>query len=300
MKTTAPKKDMYAQVTDEIIVLLESGTTSTTSQITWAKTGNSLPCNHKTGMPYQGVNVLLLWAAAMKNGYSTDRWLTYKQAADMGGQVRKGEKSVACVFFKAIEREAKNAKTDETETETVRIISLFWLFNLDQIDGIDKPQTAAQLSEFQQIEAAEDVLKRSGAIIREEGDKAFYRPSTDEIYMPERTRFASEMEFYSVALHELTHWTGAKHRLARDFVFRFGTDAYAFEELIAELGSAFLNADLGFSASMIPNHAGYIQSWLKVLKNDRRAIFTAAAQASKAHRYIMDLVEGAQCERKVA
>lgn len=118
--------------------------------------------------------------------------------------------------------------------------------------------------------------------------------------MPERTRFASEAEFYSVALHELTHWTGAKHRLARDFAIRFGTDAYAFEELIAELGSAFLNAELGFAASMIPNHAGYIKSWLKVLKNNKRAIFTAANQASKAHRYIMDRVEDNRSEQKAA
>jgi antirestriction protein ArdC len=179
-------------------------------------------------------------------------------------------------------------------------MSPFWLFNLDQIDGIGKPQPAAQLDKFQQIEAAEKVLTRSGAVIREEGERALYRPSTDEIHMPERGRFSSEIEFYSVALHELTHWTGAGHRLARDFSGRFGTQAYAFEELVAELGSAFLNADLGFSAATIPNHAGYIEAWLKVLKNDKRAIFTAASQASKAHRYIMDLVEGGKRAGEVA
>jgi antirestriction protein ArdC len=243
--------------------------------------------------------VLLLWAAAMKNGYSNDRWLTYKQAAEMGGQVRKGEKSVECVFFGTVERESKKKEEGKETTETVRVIRPFWLFNLDQIDGVEAPQADAKLDEFQQIDAAETVLKRSGAIIREEGDKAFYRPSTDQIHMPERTRFSSEIEFYSVALHELTHWTGAEHRLARDFSGRFGTEAYAFEELIAELGSAFLNADLGFFAATIPNHAGYIEAWLRVLKNDKRAIFTAANQASKAHRYIMELVEG-KGERQAA
>ncbi|SHL64076.1 Antirestriction protein ArdC [Nitrosospira sp. Nsp11] len=296
MKTTStPKKDMYAQITEEIIAMLESGKKS---NITWARTGNGLPRNHKTGAAYQGVNVLLLWTAAMTHGYSSDRWLTYKQAADMGGQVRKGEKSVSCVFFKTIERDS--GKGDTEKTESARIISPFWLFNLDQIDGIEKPQVIAPLNEFQQIDAAESVLRHSGAVIREQGEKAFYRPSTDEIYLPERNRFASEIEFYSVALHELTHWTGAKHRLARDFASRFGTESYAFEELIAELGSAFLNAELGFAASMIPNHAGYIESWLKVLKSDKRAIFTAANQASKAHRYIIDLVEGNQSEQKAA
>lgn len=295
--TTTPKKDMYAQITDAIIAVLESGKTNS---LTWTRTGNGLPCNHKTGAVYQGVNVLLLWAAAMTHGYSSNRWLTYKQAADMGGQVRKGENSVACVFFKTIEREAKN-KGDSTDmAESMRVISPFWLFNLDQIDGIDKPRAAAQLSEFQLIETAENVLIHSGAVIREEGQKAFYRPSTDEIYLPERTRFTSEIEFYNVALHELTHWSGAKHRLARDFGARFGTESYAFEELIAERGSAFLNAELGFSATTIPNHASYIDSWLKVLKNDKRAIFTAAHQASKAHRYIMELVKRNPSEQNAA
>jgi antirestriction protein ArdC len=253
-----------------------------------------------TGTAYQGVNVLLLWAAAAAGGYSNDCWLTYKQAAEMGGQVRKGEKSVTCVFFKTLERESENEADSTEKTNSVRMIKPFWLFNLDQIDGIEKPQAPGPLKEFQQINAAENVLIRSGAVIREVGEKAFYQPSTDEVYLPERTRFASEIEFYSVALHELTHWTGAKHRLARDFAKRFGSEAYAFEELIAELGSAFLNAELGFAASMIPNHAGYIESWLKVLKNDKRAIFTAASQASKAHSYIVDLVGCNQKDQQAA
>lgn len=286
MKTTA-KKDLYAQVTDSIIAMMEEGETS---RIQWARTGQGIPCNYKTGASYRGVNVLLLWIEAMVRGYSTDRWLTYKQAAEMGGQVRKGEKSVQCVFFGTFEREARNKDIGEA-AETFRVIRPFWLFNLDQIDGIEAPTTTRKLDSFRQIEAAEDVLNRSGAVIREAGDMAFYQHSTDEIHLPERHRFESEIEFYSVALHELAHWTGAGHRLARDFSGKFGTQAYAFEELVAELGSAFLNVGLGFSAATIPNHAGYIESWLKVLKNDKRAIFTAASAASQAHRFIMDLVE---------
>jgi antirestriction protein ArdC len=285
---TRSKKDLYAQVTDSIIAMMEEGTTS---HINWVRTGHGIPCNHQTGIPYRGVNVLLLWAEAMMRGYSSDRWLTYKQAADMGGQVRKGEKSVQCIFFKTLERETENESDDAEKADFPRVIRAFWLFNLDQIDGIEAPQSIGQLDEFQQIEAAEAVLRRCGAVIREEGEKAFYRPAIDEIHLPQRNRFASEIEFYSVALHELTHWSGAKHRLARDFSGRFGTQAYAFEELVAELGSAFLNAELGFSATTIPHHAGYIESWLKVLKNDKRAIFTAASAASRAHRFILDLVE---------
>lgn len=298
MKTTSiPKKDLYAQVTDEIIATLDG---RKTSHLKWARSGDSMPRNHKTGTAYQGVNVLLLWAAAATGGYSSDRWLTYKQATDMGGQVRKGEKSVTCVFFKTLEIKPENDGDEAEQSHSMRMIKPFWLFNLDQIDGIDKPQAGEALTEFQQIEAAESVLIHSGADINEIGEKAFYQPSTDKIYLPERNRFASGIEFYSVALHELTHWTGAKHRLARDFAKRFGSEAYAFEELIAELGSAFLNAELGFSAATIPNHAGYIESWLKVLKNDKRAIFTAASQASKAHRYIVDLVESNQNKQHAA
>ncbi|MEP6606834.1 MAG: zincin-like metallopeptidase domain-containing protein, partial [Nitrosospira sp.] len=290
MKTVI-KKDLYAQVTDSIIAMMEKGKTS---HLTWARTGHGIPCNHKTGGAYQGINVLLLWSEAVANGYTSDRWLTYKQATELGGQVRKGEKSVTCVFFKTLERASQAESNDSEKSESFRVIKPFWLFNLDQIDGIDKPQAIGALNEFQQIEAAENVLTQSGAIIHEAGDRAFYRPSTDAIHMPERIRFSSPIEFYSIALHELSHWTGAKHRLARDFSGRFGTEAYAFEELIAELGSAFLNAELGFSSVTIPNHAGYIEGWLKILKNDKRAIFTAASQASKAHQYIMNLVESAK------
>ncbi len=135
MKTTGtPKKDMYAQVTDEIIALLESGKTS---RLTWARSGDGLPRNHKTGTAYQGVNVLLLWAAAATGGYSSDRWLTYKQATDMGGQVRKGEKSVTCVFFKTLEVESENEGDEAEKAYSMRMIKPFWLFNLDQIDGVD-------------------------------------------------------------------------------------------------------------------------------------------------------------------
>ena len=226
MNTTASKKkDLYAQVTDSIIATMEAGMTS---RIAWTRTGHGVPCNHKTGTAYQGVNVLLLWAAAMKNGYASDRWLTYKQAAEMGAQVRKGEKSVECIFFGTVERESRKKDEGNETTETVRVIRPFWLFNLDQIDGIEAPQANAKLDEFQQIEAAENVLTQSGAIIWEEGDKAFYRPSTDQIHMPERKCFSSEIEFYSVALHELTHWTGASSPAFAGFFRTFRDGSLCF------------------------------------------------------------------------
>lgn len=281
------KTDLYQQVTDSIISIIEAGQQG--GGITWAQEAvKGMPINYKTKAAYNGVNVLLLWAAAREAGYSSNQWLTYKQAAELGGQVRKGEKSVQCVFFKMLNVQDKD--NQDEDGKQIPMASPFWLFNLDQIDGLEKTQPVAPCSEWAQIEEAEQVLRASGATIHEQGQKAYYHPSVDEIYLPERIRFANLKEFYSVAMHELTHWTGAKTRLNRDFTGRFGSESYAFEELVAELGSAFLNADLGFVATTIPNHAQYIDSWLKVLKNDKRAIFTAASQAGKAHRYIMDAV----------
>lgn len=276
------KTDIYQQVTNAIVEMIEAGKTG--DGITWAQdAAKGMPYNFKTSAAYRGINTLILWNAARSNGYSSNAWMTYKQAAEMGGTVRKGEKGELCVFFKMLEVTDK-----ETEEEKeIPMASPFWVFNLDQIDGIEKPSVNTIRNDWEQVEAAETILKASGAKIVEQGQKAFYRPSTDEITMPERARFADAKDFYSVALHELTHWTGAKHRLNRDFSGRFGSEAYAFEELVAELGSAFLNAEIGFVASQIPNHASYIDSWLKVLKNDKRAIFTASSQASKAHNYIM-------------
>lgn len=280
------KADIYQQVTDSIVSLIEAGKLG--NGISWAQdSAKGMPINLKTKAAYRGINTLILWSAARANGYASNSWLTYKQATDLGGQIRKGEKGELCVFFKMLEIADK--KTEEERQ--VPMASPFWLFNLNQIDGIEGAVSQIARSEWEQNESAEHILKSSGAKITEQGQKAFYRPSTDEITMPERGRFASGKDFYSVALHELTHWTGAKHRLNRDFSGRFGSQAYAFEELVAELGAAFLNAEQGFAGSMIPDHAQYIDSWLKLLKSDKRAIFTAASQASKAHSFIMSLVK---------
>lgn len=282
-------KDLYQEITNSIISIIEAGRTG--EGISWAQdAAKGMPINHKTKDAYKGINTLILWSAARANGYASNSWLTYKQAIELGGQVRKGEKGELCVFFKMLEITDKESE----EEREIPMASPFWLFNLDQIDGIEKPQANTLRNDWEQSEAAESILKSSGAKIAEQGQKAFYRPSTDEITMPERARFALAKDFYSVALHELTHWTGAKHRLNRDFSGRFGSEAYAVEELIAELGSAFLNSEIGFIASQIPEHASYIDSWLKVLKNDKRAIFTAASQASKAHSFIMSLAKAEQ------
>ncbi|WP_298135798.1 zincin-like metallopeptidase domain-containing protein [Acidiferrobacter sp.] len=224
----------------------------------------------------------------VSRGYTSPYWLTYKQAADRGGQVRKGEHSILCVFYKPWESTDTNHDTGETETTRGAVLKSFRVFNLDQIDGIAAP-TPAPREPFQAIEAAERILQASPAPIKIGGPRACYIPSRDEIHMPAREAFINREAFYSTALHEMTHSTGHASRLARDFSGRFGTEAYAFEELIAEMGSAFLNADLGILGATLPDHADYLASWVKILRGDKKAILTAAAAASKAHAFIKGL-----------
>ena len=284
------KQDIHQVITDRILEAMEQARTS--GRRLW-DSQPSLPLNLTTGKPYQGINTLILWAAGLRSGYTSPYWLTYKQASDRGGQVRKGEASELCVFYKPWESEDTNATTGETETTRGAILKSFRVFNLDQIDGIDAP-TPEPRPAFVAIEDAERILAASPAPIHIGGTQACYRPATDTIHLPPRDAFINPEAFYSTALHEMCHSSGHPSRLNRDFSGRFGTEAYAFEELIAELGSAFLNADLGIIGSTLQDHADYLASWVKILKEDKKAILTAAAQASKAHAFIKGLVRASQ------
>ena len=278
--------DIHQAITDRIIEAMEQA--RGTGRRLW-DSQPSLPLNLTTGKPYTGVNVLMLWSAALTHGYASPYWLTYKQAAEKGGQVRKGEKGTVCVFYKPWESTETNADTGETETTRGAVLKSFRVFNLDQIDGIEAPAREPR-PDFQAIEDAERILQASPARIIEGGAQAFYQPATDTIHLPTREAFINREAFYSVALHELTHSTGHASRLARDFSGRFGDAAYAFEELVAELGSAFLGADLGILNATLPDHADYLAHWIKILREDKKAILTAAAQASKAHAFIRGLL----------
>jgi antirestriction protein ArdC len=271
-------------ITDKIISIMEQG--PGTSGLSWTgSNGHGLPRNAKTGQEYRGVNVLLLWAEAAEKGYSSNLWLTYRQAQELGGQVRKSEKSVICVYFQKVEKESES---EQDEKNSYAMVKPFFLFNVAQVDGLPSGMTTpAVASDFNPIEAAEDFLAMTQATIRHGFDSAFYAPHRDEICLPNRERFTSVANFHATAFHEASHWTGHESRLNRAFSKRFGDDSYAVEELVAELSAAFTMGHLGLVDGTIELHADYLQSWLKCLKADKQAIFTAAAQAGKAFDFLV-------------
>ena len=274
--------DLHSQITADIIAAMESaqgpGRSLWTSQ-------TSLPMNLASGKPYAGINTLTLWASAMRRGFTSPYWLTYKQATEKGGQVRKGEHGTRAVFFKPYESRATDPDTGEETTTDRLVMKSFTLFNLDQIDGIESPETATRPA-FEILADAERLLQHTPAPIREGGDRACYIPSRDEIHMPNRETFINPEAFYSTACHEMCHSSGHRSRLDRNLSGRFGDEAYAMEELIAELGAAFLCAEVGILPATREDHAHYLANWIEVLRGDKKAIFTAAAAASKAASFI--------------
>ncbi|MCS4274134.1 MULTISPECIES: ArdC family protein [Raoultella] len=281
-KFSKTKTDIYQTVTDSIIAALETGVKPWACP--WQRTPgmSGLPSNYATGMGYSGMNIMLLWCSASEQGFNDSRWMTYKQAKAVGGQVREGEHGTTAIFYTMLERE-----NDEGETDYIPMLKTFTVFNVEQIDGLPLSDEAVFPAEtFEPLPQAEALFRNSSATIIEKGQNAFFAPSTDEIHLPERRLFSDAANFYATGLHELVHWSGAKSRLNREMKGKFGSEDYAFEELIAELGSAFLMADLGIVGEV--QHESYIASWLKAMKNDKRYIFKAASAASKAHRYLMD------------
>ncbi|MEL6445871.1 MAG: zincin-like metallopeptidase domain-containing protein [Bacteroidota bacterium] len=289
--TSTPKPDVYSTITDSIIEAIEAG--QGTSTLPWHRAGDPLsrPRNVLTGNAYNGINILALWVSAMKRHFTAGTWGTYRQWQEAGAQVRKGEKSTVVVFYK--ELPPKDDGEDEDEGPR-RVARSFRVFNADQVDGYTPPELPA-VSEVERNTQADAFVRATGADIRHGGGRAFYRQTTDHIQMPDLVRFTATATstttegYYTTLFHELTHWSGHPARCARDLTGRFGDDAYAMEELIAELGAAFLAADLRVSPQPRLDHAGYIAHWLRVLKADSRAVFTAAAKASEAATYLSQL-----------
>lgn len=290
MTTTKTRRaNVYETVTAQIVEKLEQGIRPWA--MPWDRSGGSVsrPLRHN-GQPYTGVNVLTLWIAAETAGFSSPYWMTFRQALALEANVRKGEKAAKVMFMRKIEKDEEDEETGEEKRRTFWIAREYSVFNADQIDGLPERYSAlpSSLSAPERIERAEQAAAATGAKVQHGGTRAFYRPSNDLVQMPDRERFKDAEAYYGVLFHELTHWTGHKSRLDRLKSFsRFGDDAYAFEELIAEMGAAFACADLGIEPEVRDDHAAYIDHWLKVLKGDSRAIFRAASEATKAADWIM-------------
>lgn len=276
------KADTYQIITDRIVSLLEQG------EIPWRKTWNTktgTPRNYITDKPYQGINILIL--ASMR--YSSPYWLTFKQAIDKGGSVRKGEHGVPIVFwhFKECEELDKAGKPKK-----IPYLRYYTVFNASQIDGIEFPEPAIETIDFNPIARAEEIVAgyMGKPEIKYGFTRACYRPPLDEVNMPAPERFSSAEEHYSTLFHELVHSTGHEKRLTRrgsDEVRHFGDENYSKEELVAEMGATFLNSEAGIEAPTLENSVAYIQSWLKALKNDPKILIQAASLAQKAADYIL-------------
>jgi antirestriction protein ArdC len=271
---------IYTEVTETIIKQLESGA------MPWIKpwkADSTADKNFISQKPYQGINRLILGLSSMVSGFDTPVWASYKQWDSLGCQVRKGEKGTKIVFFSPVTKENKTTG----ESEIYNLLKSYYVFNASQVDGVTIQAPSVDDKPFNAIAAADERINKTGAVIRHGGDSAFFAPSMDIIQMPNKSAFDNESSYYATIFHELTHWTGSETRLKREFGKRFGNPEYAFEELVAEMGAAFLCQDYRIQGEL--RHAGYIQHWLKACRDDSKAIFKAAALAQKAADYINSL-----------
>jgi len=275
--------DLYQDVTDRIVAAIEAGTPP------WVKpwsTSDFRPRNAATQRPYRGVNSVLLGLEADAKGYADSRWLTFRQATELGARVRGGEHGTTVVFYKLTELPEQSADRTAIQYRKVPLLRSLTVFNVAQIDGLPEsmtkqPEPAAWDAHIE----ADALLYASGAEIHHGGEQAYYQRAKDIIHLPPRSSFAEQGAYYATALHELVHWTGHEKRCNRNLTGRFGDSAYAMEELVAEIGSAFLCAHCRLDGQL--QHPAYLRAWLQVLKADKRAIFTASAKAQAGADFVL-------------
>ncbi len=295
MKNTTPKADIYTRITNQIITDLETGVRP------WVKPWHSdhaagritRPLRHN-GEPYSGINILSLWSSATVQGFASPTWMTFKQSKELKAKVRKGEKGSLVVYANKITRTEENENGDEVE-RAIPFLKAYTVFNVEQIEGLperfyEKPEP--RFDPVQRIEHAEEFFKDTGADIRHGGNRAFYAIHPNYVQMPPFEAFCDAESYYATLAHEVTHWTRHPSRLDREFGRKkYGDEGYAKEELVAELGAAFLCADLELTLEARDDHASYIASWLKALKDDKRAIFHAASHAQRAVDFLHNCKE---------
>ena len=296
-----PRANLYDEVTARIIAELEAG------RLPWVQpwgqvevVGPALPRNALTGRPYSGVNILILWGRVIEQGWPSQSWLTFRQALEAGGAVRKGERGVRVVYADSFtpEAEKERASREGGDVRSIPFLKRFTVFNVAQCEGLREGLAAdpAPLPEREIVPLAEEVIAASGVEVRIGGDEAYYAPGPDFVAVPPQPAFFDQVNYYRTCLHELTHATGHAKRLGRNLRNPFGSKDYAREELVAEMGSAFMCAALGIVPTV--RHADYIGTWLGVLREDSRAIFRAASAASKAANWLLARHREAQAARE--
>ncbi|MFZ1102055.1 MAG: zincin-like metallopeptidase domain-containing protein [Hyphomicrobiaceae bacterium] len=293
MSHSRSRQDIHAEITNKLIKAIEANPGQPV--MPWRKSGNPLwlPVNARTGNRYNGINVISLWVAADAASYAHPVWATYRQWQHLDAQVRKGEKASLVVFYKPYDTDPD---PDDPENDGKRRVArASWVFNCAQVDGYAPPPQPEPLGPIERIFNADRFFAACGAKIVHGGEEAYYRLSTDTIHMPDENLFTGTATmkrgeaYFAVLGHEHIHWTGHGTRLNRNLTQRFGKAERAAEELVAEIGSAFLCAELGITQDVRPDHAQYLAHWLQLLKNDAKAIFTAAARASEAATYLRGL-----------
>jgi len=294
--TNTERQDVYTRITSQIISSLEQGVRP------WIQPWNAeyaagritRPLRYN-GKAYSGINILMLWASATAQGFTAPVWMTFKQAIEAGAHVRKGEKGSLVVYANIITKIETDAEANEVERE-IPFMKGYTVFNVEQIEGLPEvyyTRPEPKFSPVERIAHADRYFTNTGAVIRYGGARAYYAMEPDRIQLPPIEAFRDAESFYATLAHEAAHWTKHPTRLDRDLGRKEWNEGYAREELVAELASAFLAADLELTPAVRDDHAGYIASWLEVLKRDKRAIFSAAAHAHRAVEFLHGLQQSA-------
>jgi antirestriction protein ArdC len=293
-KATAMRNDVYERVTNQIVSELEKGVRPWLKPWSADHAGGRIQRPLRgNGVPYRGINVLMLWSESLDKGFASPTWMTFRQAAELGGHVCKGERGSVVVYASKLSRSETDPDTGEDSSREIPFLKSYSVFNVEQIEGLPdqyyvKPEV--QTDPVERIAGADAFAAATGAEIIHGGTMACYNVGRDRVQMPVFECFRDAHSYYATLIHELTHWTRHPSRLEREFGRkRFGDEGYAMEELVAELGAAFLCADLGLAPEPRDDHAAYIGSWLKVLKDDKHAIFTAASHAQRAADFLHGL-----------
>jgi antirestriction protein ArdC len=299
------KADIYQKITNQIVGELEKGVRP------WLKPWNAEHAAGRitrplrgNGIPYKGINVLMLWSAAMEKGYAAPIWMTFKQASELKANVRKGEHGSLVVYADKITSTETDTATGEESEYAVPFLKGYTVFNVEQIDGLPEhhyAKPAPRVDTIERIDRAEKFFAGTRTTIRHGGTMAYYNIAQDFVQMPPFEAFRDAESYYATLARETTHWTRHKSRLDRDLGRkRFGDEGHAMEELVAELGSAFLSADLDLTPEVRGDHASYIASWIKVLRDDNRAIFSAASRAQRAADYLHESQKSAPAQAHAA